>query len=352
MMAHAAADTTTDARMAAVAHLYHTWFTGLILTVVTRRNTADAAHWLEAVFRHQHEEKFLSSFDKLGLSHLPHAVASAGYHYLSNRIGGVDVEFMRESDRKAWVRFPPPRWVYPGAAICGVPSEVSRAMLRGWYAQNGVSLGNPRLGFVCTGQTMDGQPGLMGYFQEFDEDVGPDGRLRFRPGEVPPLYDPDAAPKLSDEVWTPERLKKARRNYAMEYLRTSLPKLFELFGLFDGQHLGRASAWLVGVQLAKETAATLGIARDDAASFAEVVAALAAGEGDSAEIAPDGRGFIVARREARFFRGLGPQPEALFDVWQGLLEGLCAGHNRFLRIVPVTRRDWGDDAWRWRIVPR
>jgi hypothetical protein len=33
-------------------------------------------------------------------------------------------------------------------------------MLRGWHANNGVVLNNPRLGFVCTGQTVDGQPGL------------------------------------------------------------------------------------------------------------------------------------------------------------------------------------------------
>ena len=84
---------------------------------------------------------------------------------------------MRESDRKAWVNFVPPRWIYPGASICGLPSEVSRAFLRGWYAQNGVSLGNPRLGFVCTAQTTDGQHGLSGYFLEHDREIGPEERL-------------------------------------------------------------------------------------------------------------------------------------------------------------------------------
>ena len=157
------ADATGDtAAWATVAELYHTYMTGLILTVASRRNAADAAEWLFRVFRHQHHEKFLSSFGKLGLKGLPDAVACAAYHYLSNSVGGVSVEFMRESDSKAWVRFDPPRWIYPGAAICGVPSEVSRAMLRGWYAHNGVSLGNPRLGFVCTAQTTDGQHGLSG----------------------------------------------------------------------------------------------------------------------------------------------------------------------------------------------
>ncbi|MBS0244280.1 MAG: hypothetical protein JSS20_19090, partial [Proteobacteria bacterium] len=110
---------------AAPARLYHTYFTGLILTVASRRSGADCAEWIYRLFRHQHHEKFLSSFGKLGLEGMPDAVACAAYHYLSNSVGGVSVEFMRESDKKAWVHFVPPRWVYPGAAICGVPSEVS-----------------------------------------------------------------------------------------------------------------------------------------------------------------------------------------------------------------------------------
>ncbi len=47
----------------AVADLYHCYFTGLILTLVSRRSGADAARWVHAVFRHQHHQKFLSSFD-------------------------------------------------------------------------------------------------------------------------------------------------------------------------------------------------------------------------------------------------------------------------------------------------
>ncbi|NQY56217.1 MAG: hypothetical protein HRT86_06995 [Ilumatobacteraceae bacterium] len=46
--------------------------------------------------------------------------------------------------------------------MCGIPTELSRAMLRGWHGDNGVSLGNDRLGFVATSQTTDGQPGLVG----------------------------------------------------------------------------------------------------------------------------------------------------------------------------------------------
>src|SRR5256714_5035485 len=142
----------------AVGDLYHAYLTGLILTVVTRRSAADAAALVFRLFRRQQLEKFLPGLEKLGLRGLPDAVACAQYHYLSNDVGGVRVEYMEESDRKAWVRYVPPRWLYEGATICAVPSEVTRAILHGWHANNGVLLGNDRLGFVCTKMTTDGQP--------------------------------------------------------------------------------------------------------------------------------------------------------------------------------------------------
>jgi hypothetical protein len=273
--APAGGESIADPRwLGAAADLYHTYFTGLILTVASRRNGGDAAEWVFRVFRHQHHEKFLSSFEKLGLSGMPHAVACAAYHYLSNAVGGVTVEFMRESDRKAWVRFVPPRWIYPAAAICGVPSEVSRAMLRGWYAQNGVSLGNPRIGFVCTAQTVDGQHGHAGYFLEHARDLSPEECLQFRPGELPPPFDPALAPVLPEGQWPEERLAKANRNYAMEYVRSGLPRLVELFGPADASHLGRVTGQLVGAQCYRQTADALGVKGDTAQEFGDCAPAL------------------------------------------------------------------------------
>jgi hypothetical protein len=344
---------TDDAHaMKAAAGLYHAYFTGLILTLVTRRSAADAAQWVFRVFRHQHHEKFLSSFDKLGLRGMPDAVACAAYHYLSNSVGGVTVEFMRESDRKAWVHFVPPRWIYPGASICGVPSEVSRAFLRGWYAQNGVSLGNPRLGFVCTAQTTDGQHGLSGYFMEHDRDLGPDERLQFRSGELPPPFDPAAAPKLPAADWPAERLAKAERNYALEYIRSGLPRLAEIFGPAEAGDLGRVAGRLVGAQLYKETAALLGVAPGGAQAFAAYMMRLARGEGDEAEAAHQGNAMLVRRMGWRLMRGLEPQSPAVFEAWNGLLEGALAVHDRFLALEVLARLDWGDEAFVWRIRRR
>lgn len=70
--------------------------------VAAREGPTVVGDW---VFRRQHEEKFLSSFRKLGLYDLPDAVACARDHVLSNSMGGVTGEYMEESDTKARVRF-------------------------------------------------------------------------------------------------------------------------------------------------------------------------------------------------------------------------------------------------------
>jgi hypothetical protein len=338
--------------MRAAANLYHAYFTGLILTLVSRRSAADAAEWVFRVFRHQHHEKFLASFDKLGLKGMPDAVACAAYHYLSNSIGGVSVEFMRESDRKAWVNFVPPRWIYPAATICGVPSEVSRAILRGWYAQNGVSLNNPRLGFVCTAQTTDGQHGLAGYFIEHERELAAEERLQFRPGELAPPFDAEAAPRLPALEWPAERLAKAERNYAMEYIRSGLPRLAEIFGPAEAAHLGRVTGQLIGAQLYKETAALLGVSTDGPEGFAACMVRLAAGEGDAASVDKDGADVIVRRTQWRLMRGIESAAGSVFEGWNGLIEGALAVHDRFLVLDVLSRLDRGDDAFTWRIRRR
>ena len=109
----------------AQAHLHHAYLLGLQLMVSTNQSQEDVENWMFRLFRRQHVDKFLTSFDKLGLSGLPDAVACAQYHVLSNNVGGVGVEYMYESDQKAWVRFRYPRWMYHGPTICGVPLGVS-----------------------------------------------------------------------------------------------------------------------------------------------------------------------------------------------------------------------------------
>ena len=319
-------------RWRSIADLYHAYFTGLILTVVTRRGTADAAEFVFRVFRRQQQERFLPGLEKLGLSGLPPAVAAAQYHYLSNWIGGVSVEYMYESDRKAWIRYSPPRWIWRGTAICGVPGEVSRAMLRGWHANNGVSLGNPKLGFVCTKQSVDGQDGLEGYYYEYDHALDLDQRLVFARHLEAPMFDANKAPALPVSSWPKPRLEKAYRNYAMEYVRTAAPVAVQLFGPEDAGYLLRMTGKLIGMQYFDEIARGLGSGRGTAQKFDEFVLALFEAQDDVAENGASHDVFEIVQQTWKLMADVSDYHPACAKVLEGLLEGLAAGCGRRIAV--------------------
>jgi hypothetical protein len=326
----------------AVSVLYQALLTGFVLTLVTRRSEEEAARFVFHLFRRQHLEKFLPGLAKLGLDRLPPAVACAQYHYLSNQMGGVKTEYAYESDRKAWVRYPPPRWIWHGAAICGIPSRVNAAILHGWHGHNGVTLGNPRLGFVCTGQTVDGHPGLEGYYLEHDRPLREDERVRFAPGEAMPEPDPARTPRLDPATWPAERLEIVISRYAIEYVRTALPVVLELLGPADTRRLLGHAARLIGMQYHDETSRLLGITSSGHAVFARYLAALATAQGEEAEISGGPDRVRVRQKGWRFARGLEPLDPAAFDAWAELWHGALAAHDRRLRLA-VTREPDGID---------
>jgi hypothetical protein len=323
-------------RWRSVADLYHAYFTGLILTLVTRRGTSDAAEFVFRVFRRQQEERFLAGLEKFGISHLPPAVAAAQYHHLSNWIGGVCVEYMYESDRKAWIRYPPPRWIWKGTAICGVPGEVSRAMLRGWHANNGVALGNPRLGFVCTKQSVDGQDGLEGYYYEYDHPLEIDQRLVFARHLEAPLFDSAMAPALPVASWPKPRLEKAYRNYAMEYVRSAAPVMVQLFGPEDAGYLLHLTGKLIGMQFFDEIARGFSTNRGNAEAFAAFLRALFEAQGDPVEITKSGAGFEIRQQTWRLMSDVADYHPSCASVLQGLCEGLAAGCGRGIAVTMQT----------------
>ena len=346
---------TPEAGWQALAHLYHSFFTGLILQVSLQLGAETAGKWSYQYFRRQHHEKFLSSFEKLGAAGLPDAVAAARYHYLSNRIGGVEVEYMFESDKKAWVRFPHPRWIYDGTAICGVPIEVGHGFIHGWYGHNGVTLGNPRLGWVCTSQDVNAEIGYVGYFKEYDHDLGDDERVSFVSDETPPRFDPNQAPTLDSSIWTTERLGKARRNYAMDYVKWGIFELVEMLGPDTTRELSVHTAALISRQFYRDLQQRLKLDRDDdsAEAFARFIKlqAMAHGNDISWDIGNDGD-VRIQQSGWRLVRGMSDLPAAttsvLFDAWNALWRGCLNVHNRFLTFETDQRpTDAGSDiVWR------
>jgi hypothetical protein len=126
----------------AVADWYRTYFTGIVLSTVARRSSARAAELVYHLFSHQRTERFLPGLRKLGIDQLPHAVAAAQYHYLSNDIGGVPVQYMYESDRKAWIRYPVPRWAWTGTAVYDPPNIVAGGVNSTTVTATGAALGD------------------------------------------------------------------------------------------------------------------------------------------------------------------------------------------------------------------
>jgi hypothetical protein len=317
-----------------VAEWYHAYFTGIVLYTVSRLGTNKAEELVYEIFCRQRRERFLPGLRKLGLDKLPHAVAAAQYHYLSNHIGGVAVEYMADSDRKAWIRYAAPRWIWAGTALCGSPPEVSRAMLSGWHAQNGTMLDNPRLGFVCTKQTVDGQSGLEGYYFEFERDLAPHERLRFARHEDAPDFDPRAAPCLPINDWPASRLAKAHRNYAMEYVRSAFPTALQLWGPDQAAHCLRMTGRMIGMQCFHALAQSLGGGyAPDSAGFARFIADLGAAHGDATSLERMDGGHRVVQQGWSFMDGMIETHPSLAGAWNGLLEGALQAHNRRLTLA-------------------
>ena len=336
----------------AAGQLYHAYFTGLILTVASQRGARDAGRWAEQVFTLQHHRKFLSSFEKLALTGLSDAVACAQYHYLSNAIGGVEVEYMWENPRKAWIRFRHPRWIYAGASICGVPVEVGHGFIHGWYGRNGVSLENPCLGFVCTSQDVTQQYGFAGYFQEYDRPLGDGPRVRFAPDEIAPPFDPAAAPRLDLDLWPTARLLKANRNYAMDYVTSSYQALIDCFGQAEAIRLARRNGALIGRQYYPALRRGLGMdghgpndhSLDDFGAF---LTAFAAAAGDQVQAARAGGDLILRQEGWRLMRDGETDKRVAGHMWDGLIAGFLATHDRFLGL----RSEITDNGFTWRVAP-
>ncbi len=339
----------TAAAVEAQAELHHQLLLGLQLMVATREGAAVVGEWMFRLFRRQHEQKFLPGLAKLGLQGLPHALACARYHVLSNGVGGVAVEYTEESQRKAWVRFRYPRWMYAGAALCGVPIEASRGFLRGWYAHNGISLGNPRLGFVCVSEDMSGQFGLCGYFKEYEHELSEDQRLVFAPDERPPPYDPTAQPLPPAADWDAPRLAKAKRGYALEYIRNGVAELVGVLGRERALELAQHAARLTGLQHYPRMAQAVGAVDAGPLQAAQFLAAMFEGLGDdcSVEPGPGGAGACLTQRGLRIVRGLeGDERADLLACWIETWRGAVHSHRAFMDVA-VTQ---GDDTLRWVIT--
>ena len=155
--------------------------------------------------------------------------------------------------------------------------------------------------------------------------------MRFAAGERMPKFDPAAAPRLDSAGWPEERLRKVERSYSMEYVRSLLPTMQELFGPEEAAALVGRTARLIGLQFFEETFATTG-----AASFIEYLATMQRAQGENVTV----EGNTVTQQGWRLMDGVAlTDAGSAFRAWNALWEGALAAHDRDL-----TLRTAGSEA--------
>ena len=334
----------------AQTEIYHKFFVGLQLKITLEEPREKIFDWSFLLFRSIQEDKFASSFSKLDLEGLPDAVACARYHVLSNTLGGVSVEYMEESKNKAWVRFRYPRWIFSGPTICGIPIEVSRGFLNGWYAHNGVVLKNPKLGFVCVSEDMTGQFGLCGYFKEYDRELSPEERLQFKPDEIVPEFCEDNQPNFKIRDCGEERLTKIKMNYSISYFCHGLIALREIAGIKKAREYGVHVGRLIGAQYYQSLAKKVGLVEGGPKEVVEFMSVVMKGLGDKCfDIKHSVDSSEFRQRIPRFLYENQEDSDFLILCWIEIWKGIVISHRLFMEAVCEIHDEVKEFQWTIRL---
>ncbi len=225
------------------------------LTALTLREKGeDAVHrlWFQLLTRHQLGH-YREGLRKLGIGdNEPPAVAAAKYHYFTNVLGGLDLEYVEESPKKVWIRYLAPMWTYAGVAMMAMPGGLRRTIFSAWHPRNGAVMGCPRLGWVSTKFIMEGDPYDEGYFMEYDHDLAPDEIMRYEVATHTPECDRTKLPTLDPIQWPEERKLKARRNYSAGYVRTTVEVLYSMFGTAATHYIVEQTMRCLAIQYTHE----------------------------------------------------------------------------------------------------
>jgi len=218
--------------------------------------------------------RFRDALVKLGIENDPPAIAAAKYHYFSNSIGGLAMQYVEESPRKAWIRYMPPWGSFPGIAAMAVPLSTRRTSLSTWHPRNGELLGCPRLRWVATKFVSEGHPYDEGFFEEVDHDLPVDQRMEIRAVAQSPEFDPAKAPKLDSQKWPEARVLKGHHNYAADYALHAIEAIVKLHGEQSANHIVRVAMNFMAVQFSGQLAKQTGFTDKTAHAAAQCSAAI------------------------------------------------------------------------------
>ncbi|UVO30467.1 hypothetical protein [Bradyrhizobium arachidis] len=247
------------------------------LGAVTYREKGVAALgdlWVLLLRQHQ-SEFYEQGLRKLGIDDgEPPAIKAAKYHYFTNMIGGLTMDYIEESPKKVWIRYTAPMWTYPGTTMLAIPGSLRRRIFTAWHPRNGKLMRCPRLGWVSTKFIMEGEPYDEGYFQEYDRELLPGEEYRFEVVHRTPEFNSAKAPQLDAKIWPEARMLKARRNWSREYVRTTIDCLFQLFGEQITYFIFRQAMRGLAIQYTQELKQDTQVAGADSDAIAKFIVTL------------------------------------------------------------------------------
>lgn len=301
-------------------------------------------------FMNGHGRKhFLAGLKKLGIQNDPPAVAAAKYHYMGNDlIGNVPMEYVRETDRKVWIRYLAPAWAYPGSGLMACPASVQLSAFQAWHKNNGTWLGCPRLGYVCTKLYQYGEPYDEGYFIEYDTDIPLEQAFRFQPVSSSPDFDKDAAPILDPVEWPEPRVLKARRRYAESYAAVPAQVLIEMYGVRYASYLVEQAMLGVGTQYGQAIANRMSASERNAHAIGLLFVRVLHTLGDQADLLNNGTETEITR--STFSPLQGNDVEEMFDAYFALFTGILRVLTARVRLIRSVERKDGQRTELWRLT--
>jgi len=253
-------DNRVEERCNFASTFWWAYVSGITSMVYRQRGESDLLHIWYLILSGEQKDRYLDGLKKLGIKdNEPPAIRAAKYHYFSNIIGGLNMQFIEESPKKVWLRYMGPNGTYPGVGMIAAPARQRRTVFSSWHARNGELMGCPRLGFVGTKGTSEGDPYDEGYFKEYDHDLSLEERIQFEVVQKTPEFSASLAPKLDPAIWPKERILKGMRNFAGDYLKKTVAVLQSMYGELETNAILRKSMRCIAVQFTYTFASNLGV---------------------------------------------------------------------------------------------
>lgn len=272
------------------SHFWRLVFGGLTAIVYRQLGTEAFQRVRVAILGHHQTGHYREGLRKLGIGDdEPPAVAAAKYHYLSNSMGGLGLQYVEESPRKVWLRYIGPMWTFPGMTMLALPSTMRRADFTAWHPRNGVFMGCPRLGWVSTKSISEGDPYDEGYFQEYDHDLSDAERMRYETVLSTPECDPAKLPVLDPAAWPEARKLRTLRKFAGEYVESTVEVIGQLYGEREAAFVVSQAMSMLAAQYTAELAEELGCGGGPGGGAA-------AGEGNRVGVAAVADFFVMMLR--------------------------------------------------------